>query len=358
MICVNPKPKYISTLVTVLRPEKQNRLLREIRMDDNLKQAITFIKSGDKKRGGQLLAEIVKKDPRNLSAWLWLSSCVSNDEQRIYCLKKVLEIDPNHQAALSALSRLQQPEQPSEIEILGRSETHSVSNSQTNQKSFAARKIEKKPSFFKNLSAAEKYGLLIGLIFIVLVVCVVLVKVASSMSNPKQLQQPTTIQLPTQTSIPRIRSSDLSSICINNGELPIGYVATETINNINETEHEDKYKSGIDGYFNTKWEASGYPTIICQLFLYSSSSVASSNFQDMANKIADGPLREQFSLREYGDERIGIVLLLNSPLYVYEYRNGRVIVEINLISDQTLEYSTIDGIVNIVDTKLNQFNTR
>ena len=45
-------------------------------MDNNLQQAITLIKSGDKKGGGQLLAEIVKNEPRNINAWLWLSSCV------------------------------------------------------------------------------------------------------------------------------------------------------------------------------------------------------------------------------------------------------------------------------------------
>lgn len=88
-------------------------------MDTDLRQAITLIKSGDKKGGGQLLAEIVKKDPRNVNAWLWLSSCVNSNEQRIYCLKKVLEIEPNHTVAQSALSKLQQPE-PTEKEILGK----------------------------------------------------------------------------------------------------------------------------------------------------------------------------------------------------------------------------------------------
>ncbi len=92
-------------------------------MDNNLQQAIALIKSGKKKDGGQILAEIVKKEPRNIDAWLWLTSCVNSNEQRIYCLKKVLEIDPNHNAARSALSKLQQPEQPSEQEILRKSST-------------------------------------------------------------------------------------------------------------------------------------------------------------------------------------------------------------------------------------------
>lgn len=88
-------------------------------MENDLQQAIALIKSGDKKSGGQLLAEIVKKDPRNINAWLWLSSCVNSDPQRIFCLNKVLEIDPAHKIALSAISKLQQTEQPAEKDILG-----------------------------------------------------------------------------------------------------------------------------------------------------------------------------------------------------------------------------------------------
>lgn len=93
-------------------------------MDNRLQEGISLVKSGKKKEGGQILAEIVKKDPRNIDAWLWLSSCVNSNEQRIFCLKKVLEVDPNHNIARSALSKLQSPEQPSEQEILGKSSTN------------------------------------------------------------------------------------------------------------------------------------------------------------------------------------------------------------------------------------------
>jgi len=324
-------------------------------MDNNLQQAIAFIKSGDKEHGKRLLAEIVKNDPRNLNAWLWLSSCVNNDEQRIYCLHKVLEIDPSHQAALSALSKLQQLEQPSETEILGRSKSHSESANelQTKKKPLATQNIKKKSSFLKNLSTAEKNILRIGLIFIALLVCIVLIKAVSSGSNPRQ--QPAISQPSIQTSIPRISSSDLSSICLKNGELPMGYVATETINNINETQNDDKYKIGIDGYYSIMWKAPALPLISCQIFLYSSPSVASSNFQDMANQLTKSVFSKQFSLREYGDERIGA---LNSSIYMYKYRDGRVIVEIDLVSNVVLEYNYIDGIVNIVNTKLTKFDAR
>ncbi|MFZ5858429.1 MAG: tetratricopeptide repeat protein [Chloroflexota bacterium] len=122
-------------------------------MENDLQQAISLIKSGNKKGGGQLLAEIVKKDPHNINAWLWLTSCVDLNEQRIYCLKKVLEVDPNHNVARSALLKLQQSQQPSEQEILGKSSarqqqanntqsrktTHPVSNTKTTSPTFHPR---------------------------------------------------------------------------------------------------------------------------------------------------------------------------------------------------------------------------
>jgi hypothetical protein len=106
-------------------------------MENALQQAIALIKSGNKKGGGQILAEIVKKDPRNINAWLWLSSCVNSDPQRIFCLNKVLEIDPNHNVARSALSKLQQPEPPTEQEIFGKSSVSQQPVSDTQPKKLA-----------------------------------------------------------------------------------------------------------------------------------------------------------------------------------------------------------------------------
>jgi len=132
-------------------------------MDNNFQRAKALIKSGDKKRGGQLLTEIVRKDPRNVNAWLWLSSCVNIDEQKVYCLKRVLEIDPNHNVALAALSKLQQPEQPSEKEILGNPEPRpkSVSNVQVRQIPSSSSNINAKSSAFQPKYLTAVAGMII-----------------------------------------------------------------------------------------------------------------------------------------------------------------------------------------------------
>ena len=61
-------------------------------VENDLQQAIAAIKSGDKTLGRSILVRIVQQQPKNELAWLWLSACVSTDEQRRDCLKKVLAL--------------------------------------------------------------------------------------------------------------------------------------------------------------------------------------------------------------------------------------------------------------------------
>jgi len=100
-----PSPKEVMSV-----PDEQDDLDAKPlqgEVPNKLQQAITLIKSGDKQSGGSLLAEILKAEPRNETAWLWMSSIVANDEQRHYCLKQVLTINPNNQLAKKGLVKLQ-----------------------------------------------------------------------------------------------------------------------------------------------------------------------------------------------------------------------------------------------------------
>ena len=76
----------------------------------SLEKAIQLIRNGDKKSGGKLLAEIVKQEPRNETAWLWLAGCFDNDEKKKFCLRKALEINPDNAKAWDALNRLTEEE--------------------------------------------------------------------------------------------------------------------------------------------------------------------------------------------------------------------------------------------------------
>ena len=75
-------------------------------MSEKLQQAIQLIKAGDKQEGRQILADVLAGDPKNETAWLWMAGVVDSDEQRLYCVKEVLKINPSNQAAQQALDSL------------------------------------------------------------------------------------------------------------------------------------------------------------------------------------------------------------------------------------------------------------
>ncbi|MBI9051738.1 MAG: hypothetical protein JEZ00_20115 [Anaerolineaceae bacterium] len=78
---------------------------------DPLSQAVSLIKSGNKEAGKNLLIKLVKTDPYNENAWLWLAS-VTSGEQRIYGLQKALAINPQNEKARTYLDKLKPPTPP------------------------------------------------------------------------------------------------------------------------------------------------------------------------------------------------------------------------------------------------------
>lgn len=75
-------------------------------MDTLIKKAIQAIKVGDHQTAKKLLASILKEDPQNEHAWLYLTLCVTDPQQKQECLHRVLSINPNNQHALRAQARL------------------------------------------------------------------------------------------------------------------------------------------------------------------------------------------------------------------------------------------------------------
>jgi DNA-binding response OmpR family regulator len=77
-----------------------------------LQQAITAIKAGDKEKGRQLLTQVIKADPRNEAAWLWMTEVVDRDVDQIMCLRNALKINPNNDAVKKRLAALEQSSEP------------------------------------------------------------------------------------------------------------------------------------------------------------------------------------------------------------------------------------------------------
>lgn len=75
-------------------------------MNEITQHGIEALKRGDRLGARDLLNQAVSENPENVLAWLWLSGAVDSDEQRIDCLLRVLQIDPENQAAVRGLEKL------------------------------------------------------------------------------------------------------------------------------------------------------------------------------------------------------------------------------------------------------------
>ena len=69
-----------------------------------LQRAREAIRRGDKATGQRLLAQVIKANPSNKAAWLWLFAIVDDADQERDCLEWVLRIDPENQAARQRLA--------------------------------------------------------------------------------------------------------------------------------------------------------------------------------------------------------------------------------------------------------------
>jgi predicted Zn-dependent protease len=71
--------------------------------DSIYEQARQAIEQGDKTRARDLLTRVLKEQPQNLEAWLWMSSVVGTPKEQIYCLQQAIRIDPQNLIALRGL---------------------------------------------------------------------------------------------------------------------------------------------------------------------------------------------------------------------------------------------------------------
>lgn len=85
-------------------------------MNEKLQEAATLYKKGDKSQALKLLAEIVKQEPNNSDAWYGLALCLDDPEKKVYCLKRVLSINPLHEKAQLILVELESGKKPQNIQ--------------------------------------------------------------------------------------------------------------------------------------------------------------------------------------------------------------------------------------------------
>ena len=71
-----------------------------------LDQAIEVLKAGDTLQARNLLTQLLKTEPQEARAWLWISACWNEIEKKRYCLEKALALQPDDPQIRQALSDL------------------------------------------------------------------------------------------------------------------------------------------------------------------------------------------------------------------------------------------------------------
>jgi hypothetical protein len=87
--------------------------------DDLLQQGMAAARAGRTGEARQFFVQVLQQDPRNETAWLWLSGVVETREDRIRCLQQVLTINPENQLAAKGLQALGALEAPQAAAVPG-----------------------------------------------------------------------------------------------------------------------------------------------------------------------------------------------------------------------------------------------
>jgi len=90
---------------------------------DILMEAIAAAKRGERAAAKDQLTRYLRYDQKNELAWLWMSSVVESDRERLYCLNQILKLNPDNKTAKRGLAMLGalSPEQRAglNIEVVG-----------------------------------------------------------------------------------------------------------------------------------------------------------------------------------------------------------------------------------------------
>ena len=81
-------------------------------------EALAAARAGNRVRARSLLTKLLKTDSSVVDYWVWMSSVVESQREKIYCLESALKLDPTNRAVLRGLT-LMGARVPSEAELAG-----------------------------------------------------------------------------------------------------------------------------------------------------------------------------------------------------------------------------------------------
>ncbi|MGD8554905.1 MAG: hypothetical protein PVJ32_05665 [Anaerolineales bacterium] len=79
---------------------------------EDLIPAVAALEEGDRKLAASLLANLLRKRPRHVQAWLWMAAALDELDRKRDCVRRALSFDPHNQHALRMLEAFEGSESP------------------------------------------------------------------------------------------------------------------------------------------------------------------------------------------------------------------------------------------------------
>jgi hypothetical protein len=122
-----------------------------------LAQGIAAAKAGDRATARRLLSQAVQQNPESEAAWLWLSGVLDTRQGRAFCLRQVLNLNPNHSAAQRGLAALEAAE-PSPTLVADVSPVATACEVPSRQRSWAVAELVRDQRFWQIAVACLAIG--------------------------------------------------------------------------------------------------------------------------------------------------------------------------------------------------------
>lgn len=220
------------------------------------KAALEAIDQGQTARARDLFTRLLRSDSSKAEYWLWMSTLVDTNQERIYCLESALRVDPDNEAAKRGLIILGARQAGDDVVPVPPIKRHWDKEIEDI--------VEQETSLLKRIWDKRFLRLAVGLVALLSIIGIILIGVNRKETTPEPVlfyrvspvptksETPTIIPTITRTMVVRTRTPTVI------GPTPLWMFLTETYTPVPiyvNTPHPviEAYRAGIRAYEQANW---------------------------------------------------------------------------------------------------------
>jgi tetratricopeptide (TPR) repeat protein len=222
------------------------------------KAALEAIDQGQTTRARDLFTRLLRSDSSKADYWLWMSTLVDTNEERIYCLESALRADPDNESAKRGLIILGARQAGDEVKPGPPIQRHWEKDIEN--------VIEPPKSVFRRIWDNRILRLATGLVAALIVVSIILISFNRPKSQPEQVVIYKVSPFPTRTTTPTITPTITRTMGVRTrtptiiGPTPLWVFLPETYTPVPlyvNTPHPviEAYRAGIRAYEESDWKS-------------------------------------------------------------------------------------------------------